>query len=62
MTEHVQPAYRRYLVNRFRDRFDLVGVPIQLIFKDSVNPYAGRKNTLTPRQIKRRQRVRKRKR
>ncbi len=61
-TEHVQPAYRRYLVNRFRERFELVGVPIQLIFKDSVNPYAGRKNTLTPRQVKRRQRIRKRKR
>lgn len=61
-TEHVQPAYRRYLINRFRERFELVGVPIQLIFKDSVNPYAGRKNTLTPRQVKRRQRIRKRKR
>jgi GTP-binding protein len=61
-TEHVQPAYRRYLVNRFREAFELVGVPIQLLFRDSENPFAGRKNKLTPRQIKRRQRVRKRKR
>ncbi|NKI34550.1 ribosome biogenesis GTPase Der [Wenzhouxiangella sp. XN79A] len=61
-TQHVQPAYRRYLINRFRESFDLVGVPIQLIFRDSENPFSGRRNTLTPRQIKRRQRVRKRKR
>ena len=59
-TEHVPPAYRRYLVNRFRQEFDLVGVPIRLIFRDSENPYAGRKNKLTPRQIKRRKRIRKR--
>lgn len=59
-TEHVQPAYHRYLINRFREEFDLIGVPIKLVFKDSANPYAGRKNKLTPRQVKRRQRVRKR--
>jgi GTP-binding protein len=59
-TRHVPSAYRRFLVNRFRDAFDLVGVPIELVFKDSENPYAGRRNKLTPRQAKRRQRVRKR--
>jgi len=59
-TEHVSDSYKRYLVNRFRDEFDLVGVPIRLLFRDSENPFAGRKNTLTPRQIKRRQRIRKR--
>jgi GTP-binding protein len=59
-TRHVPPDYRRFLVNRFRSAFDLVGVPIQLVFKDSDNPYAGRRNTLTPRQVKRRQRLRKR--
>jgi len=61
-TQHVQPGYRRFLINRFREAFDLIGVPIQLIFRDSENPFAGRRNKLTPRQIKRRQRVRKRKR
>jgi len=59
-TEHVPPAYQRFLINRFRAEFDLVGVPIQLIFRDSENPYAGRRNKLTPRQVKRRQRIRKR--
>lgn len=59
-TEHIPPAYRRYLVNRFRSEFDLPGVPIQLLFRDSDNPYAGRRNKLTPRQLKRRERIRKR--
>ena len=59
-TEHVPPAYRRYLINRFRSEFDLPGVPIQLLFRDSDNPFAGRRNKLTPRQIKRRERIRKR--
>jgi len=59
-TEHVPPAYQRYLTNRFREEFDLVGVPIRLVFRDSENPYAGRRNKLTPRQIKRRKRVRRR--
>jgi len=59
-TEHVPAAYQRYLVNRFRKEFDLPGVPIQLVFRDSDNPYAGRRNKLTPRQIKRRERIRKR--
>jgi len=59
-TEHVPPAYQRFLANRFREEFDLVGVPIRLVFRDSENPYAGRRNKLTPRQIKRRKRVRRR--
>ncbi|MEM7053959.1 MAG: ribosome biogenesis GTPase Der [Pseudomonadota bacterium] len=59
-TEHVADSYKRYLVNRFRDDFALVGVPIQLIFRDSENPFAGRKNKLTARQLKRRKRIRKR--
>ena len=58
-TEHVPESYQRYLVNRFRAEFDLPGVAIQLVFRDSDNPYAGRRNKLTGRQIKRRQRLRK---
>jgi len=59
-TAHLPEAYRRYLVNRFREAFDLTGVPVRLVFRDTENPYAGRRNKLTPRQIKRRQRLRKR--
>jgi len=59
-TEHVPASYQRYLVNRFRNEFELVGVPVHLLFRDSENPYAGRRNKLTPRQVKRRQRLHKR--
>ena len=56
-TAHVAEQYRRYLINSFRRQFDLTGVPVRLIFKDSENPYAGRKNKLTPRQIQKRKRL-----
>jgi GTP-binding protein len=56
-TSHIQEQYRRYLINCFRRQFDLTGLPIRLIFKDSENPYAGRKNKLTPRQVQKRKRL-----
>jgi len=56
-TAHVQEQYRRYLINSFRRQFDLTGLPVRLIFKDSDNPYAGRKNKLTPRQVQKRKRL-----
>jgi len=56
-TAHVAEQYRRYLINNFRRQFDLTGVPVRLIFKDSDNPYSGRKNKLTPRQIQKRKRL-----
>ena len=33
-------SYRKYLVNRLRDRFGLPGVPIRLLFRQGKNPYA----------------------
>jgi GTPase len=56
-TERVPDAYRRYLVNRFRDAFRLQGTPVRLVFKTSVNPYKGRRNKLTPRQERKRKRL-----
>jgi len=58
-TAQVPESYRRYLINSFRKRFDFTGVPIHLLFKESDNPYAGRRNKLTPRQIQKRKRARK---
>ena len=58
-TERVPEAYRRYLVNRFRKTFKLTGTPVRLSFKTSENPYKGRRNKLTPRQERRRKRMRK---
>lgn len=40
--DHVTAAYRRYLERALRRRFDLVGTPLLLEFKSSINPYAGR--------------------
>ncbi|QOC23987.1 ribosome biogenesis GTPase Der [Wenzhouxiangella sp. AB-CW3] len=58
-TEHVPDQYRRYLVNSFRKQFDLTGVPVRLVFRESDNPYAGRGNRLTPRQVQKRKRLKK---
>jgi GTP-binding protein len=50
-------SYRRYLENFFRKRFKLVGTPIRFVFKDSDNPYEGKKNVLTDRQLEKRKRL-----
>lgn len=52
----VPDTYRRYLENGFRKALGLRGTPIKIEFRGSKNPYADRKNTLTSRQIQRRQR------
>jgi len=49
--------YRRYLINTFRKVLRLEGAPLRLELKNSENPFAGRRNTLTPRQLKRRRRI-----
>lgn len=56
-TEKVPAAYRRYLINVFRRELDLQGTPVRIDFKTGKNPYEGRSNPLTPRQIARRRRL-----
>ncbi len=56
-TEALSASYKRYLVNHFRQALDLSGTPIQFVFKTGNNPYQERRNTLTPRQQKKRQRL-----
>jgi GTPase len=56
-TEEVPNHYVRYLEKTFRQALDLHGTPIRLEFKSSENPYAGRKNKLTPRQIVKKRRM-----
>ncbi|MDB9972015.1 ribosome biogenesis GTPase Der [Alphaproteobacteria bacterium] len=34
-----EESYKRYLLNNLRDEFDLNGVPLRLMFKNSKNPY-----------------------
>ncbi len=50
-------SYRRYLENFFRKRFKLVGTPIRFVFKEGENPYEGKKNVLTERQVARKRRL-----
>lgn len=56
-TEAVPETYRRYLINRFRKELKLLGTPLRLEFKTGNNPFQGRRNQLTPRQVKQRQRL-----
>ncbi len=49
-TKHIAPAYQRYLENFFRKRYKLEGTPIRIVFRESENPYAGRKKVLTKEQ------------
>jgi GTP-binding protein len=56
-TALVPASYTRYLENTFREALDLVGSPVKIEYRTSENPYAGRKNELSPRQQKRRKRV-----
>ena len=53
-------SYKRYLINAFTVQLGLVGTPLKLEFKNSDNPYKDKKNTLTPTQVKHRQRLLKR--
>jgi len=56
-TQHVPAAYRRYLENHFREVFRLEGTPLRIEFRTDENPFAGRRNVLTPRQVRKRQRL-----
>ncbi len=55
--ERVPRSYQRYLVNTFRSALKLRGTPVRVEFKTGSNPYQGRKNKLTPRQVKRKGRL-----
>ncbi len=50
-------TYQRYLENFFRKRFKLVGTPIRFIFRENNNPYEGKKNVLTDRQVEKKRRL-----
>ena len=55
--DRIPASYKRYLENYFRKSLKLVGTPIQLVFKQPDNPYAGKRNKLTPRQEHSRKRL-----
>jgi len=56
-TERTPRAYRRYLENYFRQTFDLEGTPVEIEFRTTDNPFKGKRNKLTDRQIQKRKRL-----
>ncbi len=58
-TEALPAAYQRYLVNYFRQALKLEGTPVRLELKTGDNPYAGRRNKLSPSQVRKKQRLKK---
>ncbi|TAJ92553.1 MAG: ribosome biogenesis GTPase Der [Gammaproteobacteria bacterium] len=56
-TEFLPEAYQRYLANYFRQRLRLTGTPVLISLKTGDNPFKGRRNELTPRQIVKRKRM-----
>lgn len=56
-TEDLSASYRRYLMNYLIKGLGLTGTPLRLEFKTGANPFAGRHNRLTPRQVRRRERI-----
>lgn len=49
--------YKRYLMNYYRKSLNIMGSPIRIQFKEGENPFAGRRNKLTPNQQRKRRRL-----
>ena len=49
--------YKRYLVNSFREELNLKSVELSVIFKKGENPFKGKVNKLSPRQVKKKKRL-----
>lgn len=58
--QHIPDAYKRYLGNVFRKNFRLEGTPVRMEFRTDDNPFKGKRNPLTPRQRRSKQRQMKR--
>ena len=50
-------SYKRYLMKGFTTELGLVGTPLKLEFKGNVNPFKDKRNKLTPRQTRKKQRL-----
>ena len=56
-TDELPNHYVRYLENYFREALELQGTPMKLVFRTSENPFAGKKQKLTLRQVSKRRRL-----
>lgn len=50
-------SYKRYLTNEFVHHLGLVGTPLKFEFKGGSNPFAGKKNKLSQRQVNKKKRL-----
>ncbi|MSQ69514.1 MAG: ribosome biogenesis GTPase Der [Gammaproteobacteria bacterium] len=57
-TDSVPGSYKRYLANFFRKALKLTGTPVMIELRQGENPFEGRRNQLTARQLKKRNRLR----
>ncbi|MCI7353909.1 MAG: ribosome biogenesis GTPase Der [[Actinobacillus] rossii] len=55
--ERLPDSYKRYLSNYYRRSLKIIGSPIRLLFKEGNNPFAGKRNKLTPSQLRKRKRL-----
>ena len=55
--DKVPDHYTRYLENIYRKALQLTGTPLRIEFRNGENPFEGRRNTLTPRQLHKRKRL-----
>ena len=58
--KQVQDSYTRYLENFYRNELKLGSTPLEIIYKDQLNPFKNKPNQLNERQIKKRKRMIKR--
>ncbi len=56
-TEEIPTHYTRYLEKTFRKVLDLHGTPIKIEYRSTENPFAGKKNKLTARQVTKKRRL-----
>lgn len=56
-TDKIPDHYTRYLEKTFRRALELHGTPVRIQYKTTENPFAGRKNKLTDRQMQKRLRM-----
>ncbi|GGC11783.1 GTPase Der [Marinobacterium zhoushanense] len=57
-TDALPGAYKRYLENRFTKLLKVKGTPMRFEFRTGDNPFAGKRNTLTARQLAKKERQR----
>jgi len=50
-------SYKRYLINYYRKSLKIMGTPIHIEFQEGDNPFEGKRNKLTPNQMRKRRRM-----